>query len=334
MQAINSHNSIDEWRRESVLRVLNGFKRPLEIVVTRDDISDDAAFRGSGVLDLYAELFPPHERDDPDDLVRWVLSDDVGEPRHLTIDGREISYRLDSRCFILLASGYAIGLGFFTYDHASRLIFCNHVGIAKAWRGSGLAQAFYREMVDMLDALFAENIGVTLEVERFDLDRIAAVIVDLERSPQRQPDADDAAEIRKFLRVGWYHKLGYRFICDARNEQPLPCRSPCLDPSLPSSRWAAGEEDYWLMWQPRTGTPARDAGELWRRAVEAVHVEILAKSLVADDPVGRRGYWNYATALAARTLRESATTEICLARYPPTDDLLARWRRLAIDLPI
>ncbi|MBR0931900.1 hypothetical protein [Bradyrhizobium jicamae] len=320
--------------KESALRVLKGIEAPLEIVVTRDDISDEAAFRGTGVLELYAELFPPNERDDPDDLVRWVLSDDVGEPQHVTIDGREMSYQLDSRCFILRAGERAVGLGFFTHDHASRLIFCNHVGVAKARRDGGLALAFYRGMVDMLDELFPRNIGVVLEVERFDLVMLRGIIGQRERAPEQRIGADEATEIRKFLRVGWYHKLGYRFLCDATTLQPLSCRSPCLDPSLPSSRWADGEEDYWLMWQPRTGAAVLDAGELWRRAVETIHLEILAKSLVALDPVGRRGYWHYAATLVARTLRESAMMRIRLARYPGTDDLLSRWRRLAIDLPI
>jgi hypothetical protein len=89
------------------------------------------------------------------------------------------------------------------------------------------------------------------------------------------------------------------------------------------------------MWQARRDAPAAvtDAGELWQTAVAAIYVEILAKSLVAADPSGRRDYWHYATTLVAQTLRHSSATEIGLS---PADDgaLLARWRRLAIDLPI
>lgn len=331
---------------EGVLRVLDGMYReaagelqPLDIVVTRHDVLDEAAFRSTGVLELYEELFPASERDSPDDIVRWLLSDDVGERRHFSVGGHEMSYRLDSRCFILRAgAGRAVGLGFFTYDHASELIFCNHVGIAKAWRGGGLARAFYREMVAMLDALFPNNIGVVLEVEPFDRDRVAAIIADLARTGRRQLAADEQDEVRRLLRVGWYDRLDYSVFCDVRTMRPLACRSPCLDPSPPSSDWATGEENYWLMWQARTGAASAEvhAGQLWHKAATAIHVEILAKSLVAADPKGRRGYWDYATALVAGMLQRTAVADVHLARCLGEEDaaLLSRWRRLAIDLPI
>jgi hypothetical protein len=311
---------------------------PLDIVVTRQDVLDEAGFRGTGVVELYEQLFPASERDSSDDIVRWLLSDDVGTRRQFALGGRQISYCLDSRCFILRAAERAIGLGFFTHDHASRLIFCNYVGVARAWRGGGLAQAFYREMVDMLDALFPRNIGVVLEVEPFDRDHLEAIVADLERTGRRQLDAHEEATIRRFLRVCWYHKLGYRFFCYAAMGQPLRCRSPCLDPALPPTAWAGAEEDYWLMWQARSNAPPAPmrAGELWRQAVEAIYVEILAKSLVDEDPQRRHGYWDYATALVAATLQRTAAAEVQLARYLGPDDspLLSRWRRLAIDLPI
>jgi hypothetical protein len=330
-QAINSHNSM--W--EAALRFPNDVRQPvsLDIVVTRRDVRDEATFRGTGVLDLCAELFPATERDSPDDIVRWVLSDDVGERRCFAIDGEAISYRLDSRCFILCAGQRAIGLGFFTYDYASDLIFCNHVGVGKPWRGGGLARAFYQEMIGMLDELFPHNIGVVLEVEPFDRDRLEAIITDLERAGGGQIAPDAQAEIRRFLRVSWYHKLDYSFVCDARTKRPLACRSPCLDPSLPAAARADAEEDYWLMWHARAGASAVSANELWQKGVAAIYLEILAKSLVAADPRGRRGYWRYATALVAQTLQRTAAFEV---GYLAPDDsaLLARWRRLAIDLPI
>ncbi|WP_235999949.1 hypothetical protein [Bradyrhizobium uaiense] len=323
------------------MRVLDGSygdgPQALDIVVTRHDVLDEASFRSTGVHELYEQLFPAIERDSPDDIVRWLLSDDVGEPRHFSVGGRQMSYRLDSRCFILRAAGRAIGLGFFTYDHASDLIFCNHVGIAKAWRGGGLARAFYREMVAMLDALFPRNIGVVLEVEPYDRDRLDAIIADLELTG-RPLAADEQAAIRRLLRARWYDKLGYAMFCNALTMQPLLCRSPCLDPCLPSSEWAEGEENYWLMWQARTGAPSaqRRASEFWQNAVAAIYIEILAKSLVDDDPNGRRDYWDYATALVAQTMQQTMMTDVRLVRCLGDEDsaLLSRWRRLAIDLPI
>jgi len=328
---------------EDVLRVLDdrcgeAMGEPLDIVVTRRDVRDEVSFRGTGVLDLYAELFPASERDSPDDMLRWLLSDDVGEIRHFYVGDRAMSYRLDSRCFILRAAERAVGLAFFTYDHASDLIYCNHVGIGAAWRGRGLARAFYRATVEMLGTLFPRNVGVVLEVEPFDHDHLGVIIDDLERTGRRQLAANAQAEIRRLLRVSWYDGLDYSVFCGAQTMRPLVCRSPCLDPSLPSSQWAVGEENYWLMWRARTGAPAiaTRAGELWHKAVTAIYIEILAKSLVAADPNDRRGYWDYATARVTQTLQRTATNGVHLARGLGDDDrrLLSRWRRLAIDLPI
>jgi hypothetical protein len=324
------------------LRFLTSMEQRLtpDVVVTRGDVFDEPTFRGTRVFDLYQELFPPKERDKPKDIVRWVLSEDIGKLRCFTLNGEEICYRLDSRYFILRVKGCAIGLGFFTYDYASDLLYCNYVGVQKEWREGGMAREFYLEMISMLDELFPQNIGVVIEVEQFDRNKLEAIIGDLKRTGGKQRlDKKQQAEIRKFLRVRCYQKLGYTFFVDARSGRSLSCRSPCLDPSLPQSAWAGEEEDYWLMWHPRIGTPPADsdASKLWRQAVEAIYVEILAKSLVAADadPDRRRGYWDYANALVAQTLRQGAT-DVSLATYPgPSDsELLSRWQSLAIRLPI
>ncbi|MBR0752193.1 hypothetical protein JQ604_08355 [Bradyrhizobium jicamae] len=304
--------------------------------MTRVDVCDEASFRASGVLDLYYELFPPHERDDPDDIVRWVLTDDVGELRCFELDGEQISYRLDSRYVILRAEGRAIGLGFFTYDHASRLIYCNYVGVHRDWRRGGMAREFYRETIKLFDSeLFTDNLGVVLEVEPFDGDSLERIIDDLERSGERQLAAHDQETVRKFLRITWYDKLGHSFLVDARSRLPLSCRSPCLDPELPRAAWAGEEAGYWLMWHARPGV-VPDAHDLWRAAVETIYVEILAKSLVAEDAQRRRDYWKYTTGLVADTLRATDAERVGLGSYLGPDDRpwLPRWRQLGIDLPI
>ena len=182
-----------------------------------------------------------------------------------------------------------------------------------------MARAFYREMVGMLDDLFPHNIGVVLEVEPFDHDRLEAIISDLERTGSRQLDENDRAEIRKFLRVSWYHKPNYTFFIDSSTWRPIACRWPCIDPSLPRLGWADEEADYWLMWRTRAGQSSAtpDAAGLWRRAVDAIiYLEILAKSLVAAGPGGRRYYWDYATALVAQTLKRTTMVNVCeLSRF-------------------
>jgi len=127
-----------------------------------------------------------------------------------------------------------------------------------------------------------------LEVEPFDRDRLETIIADLERSGGRQLAAHEQAEIRKFLRVSWYHKLGYCVFCEADTKRPLLCRSPYLDPSLLPSDWTGAEEHYWLMWQARIDAPsaAIRASGLWQQAVAAIYLEILAKSLARGRPAG------------------------------------------------
>jgi hypothetical protein len=136
------------------LRILTSMEhssRPApDVLVTRIDVPDEATFRGTGVFDLYKKLFPLNERDNPKDIVRWVLSDDIGERRCFSLNGEKISYRLDSRFFILRVAKRAIGLGFFTYDYASGLLYCNYVGVQKEWRTGGMARAFYLEMISIL----------------------------------------------------------------------------------------------------------------------------------------------------------------------------------------
>ncbi|WP_461355430.1 hypothetical protein [Bradyrhizobium sp. USDA 4454] len=91
------------------MRVLDGSygdgPQALDIVVTRHDVLEEASFCSSGALELYEQLFSARERDSTDDIVRWLLSDDVGEPRRQFSAGCcEMSRRLEPRRFILRAA--------------------------------------------------------------------------------------------------------------------------------------------------------------------------------------------------------------------------------------
>jgi hypothetical protein len=61
--------------------ILISFMKP-GLVVTRQDFDDEATFHDTGVFDLYEDLFPPIERDDREDIVRWVSNFFWGLQRH------------------------------------------------------------------------------------------------------------------------------------------------------------------------------------------------------------------------------------------------------------
>src|SRR5207244_1062718 len=76
--------------------------RPI-LAVSRHDFDDEAKFHDSQVFDLYEDLFPDaRERDDREDIIRWVLRSDLGLTRRVKLSNTEtIEYTLDSRYFIM-----------------------------------------------------------------------------------------------------------------------------------------------------------------------------------------------------------------------------------------
>jgi hypothetical protein len=316
------------------------FLRPF-ILTSRVDFFDGTAFDDSDVWQLYEQLFPENERDDPADIVTWVTETDVGEERPLILkSGEKISNRLDSRFFILVLAGRAIGLGFFTYDYANNLIYGNYIAVHQCWRGGNIARVFFDRAMETLGALFPNHRGMAFEVEKFDKERVEQIIGDLERSRSWGTKIkDEQAEIRKFLRVTWYYKLNCFFFSDENTREPLTCRSPCLDPRQPKGSREALEEDYWIMWYGRRGAPPLDlseTGQLWNRVIDAIYIEILAKSLVTSHPAFGKDYWAYSKALVAGGMAAISSTDVTFSKYLDRHDnpLLARWMKLEIDLPI
>src|SRR5262249_48604703 len=154
------------------------------------------------------DTFPPMERDNNDAIVHWVLRSDLGSERKVCLlDGTTFSYALDSRYFILSLANRAIGLGFLTYDYASKIIYGNYIAVQEYWRAGNMARAFFEEMMWVEGELFPENRGVALEVEKFDLLRVEQIIDHLERHKEFTTE-DDKNEVRKFLRILWYQQLG------------------------------------------------------------------------------------------------------------------------------
>ncbi len=309
------------------------------LVVTRLDFDDEATFDDTGVFNLYEDLFPPVERDDREDIVRWVLRSDIGKKRNIRLsDRKEISYTLDSRYFILTLADRAIGLGFFTYDYSSKLIYGNYIGVQECWRGGDIASAFFDEIMKVLEELFPRYQGMAFEVEKFRKERVEEVIAGLEKSKSKKIEVlDDQNEIRKFLRVSWYYKLNCFFFFDRNSGKPLVCTSPCLDPRGSCEEWRAAEEDYWIMWYARRGSlDSSKARELWTKSVTSIYIEILAKSLVESCPENGPEYWEYATSIINKTLKETESKDINFSKFLHRHDspLLARWASLGINLPI
>ncbi|MFO1098568.1 MAG: toll/interleukin-1 receptor domain-containing protein [Xanthobacteraceae bacterium] len=101
--------------------------RPIIHVTRVGDFFDESIFFETKVFSLYKKLFPPIERDDPEDIIRWTLHSDLGSERVFYLP-EKITYKLDSRYFILTLFDQAIGLAFFTYDYSTNLMYGNYIG--------------------------------------------------------------------------------------------------------------------------------------------------------------------------------------------------------------
>jgi hypothetical protein len=318
---------------------LIAFMRP-SIITSRRDFFDDSVFDDTGVFDLYENLFPANERDDPQDIIRWVLDADIGKKRSLVVSGgTELSYTLDSRYFILRLADRAIGLGFFTYDYSNELIYGNYIGVQECWRGGNIAGAFFSEIMRILEELFPQYKGMVFEVEKFSKENVERIVTGLKTNGIKEiADRNDRDEIRRFLRICWYYKLNCFFFFDRDAKEPLACRSPCLDPGVPRGDWAAAEEDYWIMWYGRPGALVDNTRgrELWCKAIDTIYVEILAKSIVESYPEYGQEYWDYSKGIIDRKLAEAKMKEIGFSRFMDrrNNSTLRDWISLKIDLPI
>ena len=319
--------------------VLISLMRP-RLLVTRVDFQDEATFHETEVFSLYEDLFPLVERDDPEDILRWVLRTDVGKTRTVVLhDKTVLNYTLDSRYFILSLAERAVGLAFFTFDDASKLIYGNYIAVQECWRGGDIAGAFLDEVINVLGNLFPQYLGVVFEVEKFDKKRIEKILEYLENQKYKIFSSDnDRKEIRKFLRVSWYQKKGCLFFLDSDTKEPVTCTSPCLDPRGGAVDWRRMEEDYWIMWLGKPGTPL-DIGrakELWASAIDCIYIEILAKSSVKSSPDSGQEYWQYANSVVNRTLSNSQSKDIAFGKflYRQDSDLLRRWMKLRMDIAI
>ncbi len=316
--------------------LLVSYMRP-QVLVTRLDFDDEFTFDSTQLFQLYEDMFPIVERDSREDIIQWVLRTDLGRKRSFRLDnGTALSYRLDSRYFILTLTDRAMGFAFFTYDYASKLIYGNYIGVQECWRSGDIASYFLDEITKILDdELFPQNQGVVFEVETFDSKRIAGVI-DYVRCHGGFASEDDKLEMRKFLRVTWYQMRECLFFLDNDTKEPLICKSPCLDPS--QQNWSDFEEEYWIMWHRRTNTifDIGSAKKLWVKAVRCIYIEILVKSLVEAYPDAAMSYWRYANSIVDGIIKRSETKNISFGKYLHRHDspLLAQWVKLGIDLAI
>ena len=136
--------------------------RPI-LLTSMVDFTDESAFDDSDVFTLYERSFPQRERDDREDIARWVLFYDLGKSRQVLLpDGTAVEYRLDSRYFILTLAGKAIGLAFYTYDYKNQLVYGNYIVVHQSWRSADLATAFSRKTMEVLQNLFPDYAGACL----------------------------------------------------------------------------------------------------------------------------------------------------------------------------
>lgn len=308
-----------------------------QLLVSRVDFDDEGTFERTDVFRLYEDIFPPVERDSRDDIVNWVLQSDLGTERSVRlVDGTKFSFSLDSRYFILSLMQEAIGLAFFTYDSTSKLVYGNYFAVQEFWRGGDIATAFLEEVLRVQRDLFPEHQGIVFEVERFDRGEVERIVSHLETHGTFEAESDQN-EMRRFLRIQWFQRIGCLFFVDQSSKEPLVCTAPCIDPSEHSERWSGLEENYWIMWLQRSHTPLdmSNAKTLWESSVNCIYREVLIKSLIDAYPENGLEYWRYANAVVDRTLERTQSSEVAFGKLRSGSyaSLFRRWVKLGIDLP-
>ncbi|MFO1098569.1 MAG: hypothetical protein U1E81_10005 [Xanthobacteraceae bacterium] len=139
------------------------------------------------------------------------------------------------------------------------------------------------------------------EVEKFERKRIEEIVLRAEADGDLAEE--DRSEIRKFLRVTWYQKIGCCFFKDKAEDEPISFTSPCLDPkAFPD--WESLEEDYWIMWLPKKGGNLIDPKGDFIRAIRCIYIEILGKSLAETYLDIGSEYWQYVNSIVNRALDE------------------------------
>ena len=333
--ALSKYGSLTSNSTDALLALM----RP-SLLVSRYNFCDEQTFYSTGVFDLYETLFPAHERDSPSDIIRWVLYTDLGQVRQVPLRAGAVKYQINSRYFIMTLAyfimtlaGRAVGLGFFTYDYCTNLVYGNYIAVEQNWRGANLAKSFLDKTVTVLGELFPQYRGIVFEVETLDRSKLVDTISYLEQqSPTNRNfrSEQDLVEIRKFLRIFWYQNMECDFFKKRGCREPLACTSPCLDPS--SEDWRSQEDDYWIMWhkRPEMNVDVSDIAALWRDAVSCIYIEIVAKSLAEGYTEFREAYWSYANKVVNRSLRRARDLVLGRYLYRQDDDLMKRWVKLGI----
>lgn len=316
-----------------------------KLYISNYNFDDESFFYETGVFDLYNDLFPGREQDNPRDIVRWVLNEDIGAVRDIELcPGRILTYSLDSRYCILSLAGRAVGLGFFTLEKKNNLVFGNYIAIQEHWRAGELAKSFLKAAIAEFQKIYGKFNGFVFEVELFDKYEIERIIQYLERQKEEFPgpnrkklefmDEKDSIEIRKFLRVYWYESIGCRFFMDRDSNTPLESRSPCLDPH--ADNWVEGEDKFWIMWKSNDSISVHvDDYSLWAQSIESIYIEILAKSLL-EISTKKIEYWNYVNDIVSSILNSVKPECVCRASYlrRRDEDLFRRWVNLRMPLAI
>jgi hypothetical protein len=85
-----------------------------QLLVSRIDFWDKSTFFETDVFELYEDLFPPEERDAPNDIMDWVLETDIGKRKSVKLNSEiQFDYCLDSRyCMLTLAKKKLLDLPF------------------------------------------------------------------------------------------------------------------------------------------------------------------------------------------------------------------------------
>jgi len=299
------------------------------VLQSRKDLTRADQFFESGVFELYEALFPASERDDPDNIIQWVLKRDNGLPQPFYLPKQRslvpfapgktrVEYEFDSRFYVLEIYQTPIAFSFITYHRASDLVCAHYIAVSRGWRGGSVAGRLRTFIEEDIRSSYPSTKGMVFEVEPVDFDLLDAAIkkAKTQGALRLVPGDEVYDQVRRFKRIDFYlttmHAL---FFLDAADRQPLVYTYPCLELETDPETWPQQEEDYWLMFYRPAGFDREPP--TWEQAVNFSCIEVMGKggAIKSQDRIGAL-YWNYVQNVAQRSVRRAKGKRVEIGSLP------------------
>jgi TIR domain len=323
------------------------------------DIRSEAELDDTRFFELYTSMFPEEERAPKEQLISTLFyrrRKEVKLPKTsirsklFTSKNNRYLYHHETHATALIIGGIAIGLSWCTFDHETKYLFGSWIAIQSCWRSYDIARIYMDWLEKSVCSTFQNHKGLIFDVEPVDFKRAERLISKLEKIAENDKlrgdhksvivdtlDQEDAYEVRKLRRIMLYEHKGALLFTNSR-ARPLDYFQPCLNIEKSISQWQKDKCVLWLMFYPlgSVSDPGRPK-QMWKDAVNLIAVELIGKTYAMDRPAFGEKYLIYTRSRRDEALKKSRFKRISLEKIIKSDEisnLISRWRRLGIKLPL